>query len=61
MPSPGTGPNANTVPPLTQLEQMAAMMHEVFMAFVEAGFTRDEALKIVMMNLAQMNEQLKDE
>jgi hypothetical protein len=34
--------------PMTQLAAGAAQQHEMFMAYVEAGFTRPEALKIMI-------------
>jgi hypothetical protein len=34
--------------PLTELAANAAQLHEAFMAYVQAGFTRDEALRIVI-------------
>jgi hypothetical protein len=34
--------------PMTQLAAGVAQQHEMFMAYVEAGFTRPEALKIMI-------------
>lgn len=34
--------------PMTMLAQGAAAQHEIFMAYVEAGFTRPEALAIII-------------
>jgi hypothetical protein len=34
--------------PLTQLQAGVAQQHEMFMAYVDAGFTRPEALKIII-------------
>ena len=34
--------------PLTELAKGAAQAHELFMAYVDAGFTRQEALQIVI-------------
>lgn len=31
---------------ITQMQQGAAVAHEMFMAYVEAGFTREEALQL---------------
>lgn len=33
--------------PLTQLAEGAAQVHELFLAYVSAGFTRPEALHLV--------------
>lgn len=33
--------------PLTNLEQMAAAHHEIFIAYVNAGFTNKQALELV--------------
>ena len=33
--------------PLTELAQQAAVHHEIFTAYVEAGFARSEALHIL--------------
>ena len=33
--------------PLTELAQQAALHHEIFTAYVEAGFARGEALHIL--------------
>jgi hypothetical protein len=35
--------------PLTQLAQGAAQGHELFMAYVQAGFTRGEALQLLIV------------
>jgi hypothetical protein len=35
------------IDPLTELAKGAAQLHEMFMAYVEAGFTRAEALQLV--------------
>jgi hypothetical protein len=37
---------------MTQLQQGAAQVHEMFVAYVNAGFTRDEALRIVIAMVA---------
>ncbi len=34
--------------PMTMLAQGAAAQHEIFMAYVAAGFTRPEALAIII-------------
>lgn len=34
--------------PMTQLQVGVAQQHEMFMAYVGAGFTRPEALKIII-------------
>ena len=34
--------------PITQLQTGVAQQHEMFMAYVQAGFTRPEALKIII-------------
>lgn len=46
--------------PLTQLQTGVAQQHEMFMAYVHAGFTRPEALKIIISfivaNISAANE-----
>jgi hypothetical protein len=37
---------------LTKLMQGAVLYHEVFMSFIEAGFTREEALELVKVFVA---------
>lgn len=37
----------------TPLQDAATQVHEMFMAFFEAGFTREEALAIVLTQLAK--------
>lgn len=37
--------------PMTQLATGVAQQHEMFMAYVDAGFTRPEALKIIIAML----------
>lgn len=37
--------------PLTGLAESVAQQHEMFTAYVEAGFTRPEALKIIIAML----------
>lgn len=34
--------------PITQLQAGVAQQHEMFTAYVDAGFTRPEALKIII-------------
>ena len=34
--------------PMTQLQAGVAQQHEMFTAYVDAGFTRPEALKIII-------------
>lgn len=34
--------------PMTSLAEGAASLHELFMAYVNAGFSRDEALRITI-------------
>lgn len=34
--------------PITQLQAGVAQQHEMFTAYVESGFTRPEALKIII-------------
>ena len=34
--------------PLTQLQAGVVQQHEMFMAYVDAGFTRNEALRILI-------------
>lgn len=46
--------------PMTRLNQNAAMAHELFTAYRQAGFTEDQALKLlvlVMMNGANDDSQ----
>lgn len=33
--------------PLTELQTAVAQQHELFVSYIEAGFTRDEALDII--------------
>jgi hypothetical protein len=33
---------------ITQMQQGAAAAHEMFMAYIEAGFTRQEALQLTL-------------
>jgi hypothetical protein len=48
-------PSAND---MTALMQGAIATHEMFMAYVQAGFTREEALQLVIaMTTAGMREQ----
>lgn len=37
---------------LTPLQEAAIGIHEGFLAYVRAGFTRDEALKIVLTQMS---------
>lgn len=39
-------------PELTPLEIAAIALHEGFYAYVQAGFTRQEALQIVLMQMS---------
>lgn len=34
--------------PFTPMAAAASQMHEMFLAYVEAGFTRDEALRLII-------------
>lgn len=47
------GSDVSGTPPLTDLVVAATAMHEVFITFVEAGFTRQEALQIVIAQVIQ--------
>jgi hypothetical protein len=40
--------------PMSELAEGAAQLHELFMAYVGAGFTRGEALQIVMSIIANV-------
>lgn len=40
--------------PITQLQAGVAQQHEMFMAYVEAGFTRNEALRILISVIISM-------
>lgn len=40
--------------PITQLQAGVAQQHEMFMAYVEAGFTRNEALRILISVIIAM-------
>lgn len=43
--------------PVTSLEAMAATHHEIYSAYVEAGFSRREALELVKIGIiSAMNE-----
>jgi len=42
--------------PLTGLAESVAQQHEMFLAYVEAGFTRPEALKIIIALLTNMQD-----
>jgi hypothetical protein len=42
--------------PLTELAKAAAQLHELFRAYVEAGFTEEQALRIVLQALANTKE-----
>ena len=46
-------PSPEQVPeePMSALAEGVAQQHEMFMAYVEAGFTRPEALKIIIAML----------
>lgn len=39
--------------PLTELQGLSVQMHEMFMAFVSAGFTREEALQLLVAAVIQ--------
>lgn len=41
-----------SVPHLTQLAQGAAMLHELFLSYLEAGFTETQALNLIGIMLA---------
>ena len=44
---------------LSELEATAAQMHEVFTAFLGAGFSEDQALKLcaILINMSEDNEE----
>lgn len=42
---------------LSPLEEDAANMHELFLAFVKAGFTEDQALKLIALMADQPDVQ----
>ena len=42
--------------PITLLQASAAQMHELFIAFVDAGFTREEALMLLIASLQGARE-----
>lgn len=44
----------NSEEPLTVLNQGAVAIHELFTAYMEAGFTEDQALKIVVGLLSNL-------
>ena len=46
---------------MTQLQQGAAGVHEMFVAYVNAGFTRDEALRIVIAMITNATPQTQTE
>lgn len=37
------------VPPLTQLAAAAATLHELYLAYIEAGFDADQAFQLVLI------------
>jgi len=41
--------------PMSALAESVTQQHEMFMAYVEAGFTRPEALKIIIAMLTSGN------
>ena len=43
----------NLEDPVSPLVAGAASMHEIFLAYIAAGFTRDEALRIVIAVLTK--------
>ena len=45
-------PESTPPEPLTQLAEGAAQAHELFLAYVGAGFTRQEALQLLVAILA---------
>ena len=45
----------------TWLAQAAAQQHELFMAWVDAGFTRQEALELLMEVLRPSIEQARED
>lgn len=47
-PSPEQTPDQGPEDPLSALAEGVAQQHEMFMAYVDAGFTRPEALKIII-------------
>ena len=44
----GARPESTPLDPLTELVKGAVQIHEMFTAYVEAGFTRAEALQLVL-------------
>lgn len=49
MPLDDTNQNVNSVPePMTEMDATAIQMHEVFASFLRAGFTRGEALDLLL-------------
>ena len=49
----GASWNALAEDPISPLVAGAASMHEIFLAYIAAGFTRDEALRIVIAFLTK--------
>ena len=45
----------NLEDPASPLVVGAASMHEIFLAYIVAGFTRDEALRIVIVFLTKLS------
>jgi len=50
-PSPEPTPEQGPEDPMGALAESTVAQHEMFMAYVEAGFTRPEALKIIIAML----------
>lgn len=34
--------------PMSELDESAVMLHETFLSYVNAGFTREESIKIII-------------
>lgn len=47
--------------PVTELGESAVVMHELFMSYVEVGFTRDEALRLVIAMVKAGFQESSDE
>ena len=44
-----------TQDPITVLGEAAAQLHELFRSYVEAGFTEDQALKLIIAIVTRAN------
>jgi hypothetical protein len=52
---------SDDAPVFPPMMQAAVAIHEAFLAYVEAGFTRDEALRIVVTQMSWFRPPLQPE